>query len=91
MNRDQVKRLVDSVIRDFGRIDILVNNAGRVQVGKKETFGQMADLSPADWDESIGRNLNTCFNITQAVLPAMIKNNYGRIVNVSSDCISCIG
>jgi 3-oxoacyl-[acyl-carrier protein] reductase len=84
MNRDQVKQLVNRVIRDFGRIDILVNNAGMVQVGKEETFAHMVDLPPAEWDESIGRNLTTCFNITHAVLPAMIKNNYGRIVNVSS-------
>ncbi len=84
MARDQVKQLVDSVIRDFSRVDILVNNAGMVQVGKEETFVHMVDLSPTDWDESIDRNLNTCFNITHTVLPRMIENHYGRIVNVSS-------
>jgi 3-oxoacyl-[acyl-carrier protein] reductase len=84
MDRDLVNELVDRVIRDFERIDILVNNAGMVQVGKEETFLQMADLSPNEWDESIARNLNTCFNVTHAVLPHMIKNQYGRIVNISS-------
>jgi len=84
MDRDQVKKLVDRVISDFHRIDILVNNAGMVQIGKEDSFVNMVDLPPADWDESIERNLNTCFNITHAVLPNMIKNNYGRIVNVSS-------
>jgi 3-oxoacyl-[acyl-carrier protein] reductase len=84
MNRNQVKKLVDSVLRDFSHIDILVNNAGMVQVGKTETIAHMVDLPPTEWDESIERNLNTCFNITHAVLPHMIKNNYGRIVNVSS-------
>jgi 3-oxoacyl-[acyl-carrier protein] reductase len=84
MERDQVDALVDRVIRDFGRIDILVNNAGMVQVGKEETFLPMVDLAPTEWDESIARNLNTCFNVTHAVLPHMIKNHYGRIVNVSS-------
>jgi 3-oxoacyl-[acyl-carrier protein] reductase len=44
----------------------------------------MADLTPTDWDEGIDRNLNTCFNMTHAVLPIMIKNKYGRIINVSS-------
>ena len=83
-DRDQVKKLVDRVISDFDHIDILVNNAGMVQVGQKEYFVNMADLAPADWDEGIDRNLNTCFNMTHAVLPIMIKNNYGRIVNVSS-------
>jgi 3-oxoacyl-[acyl-carrier protein] reductase len=84
MDRTQVKQLVDRVLNDFGRIDILVNNAGMVQVGRKESFVNMVDLAPADWDENIGRNLDTCFNITHAILPTMIKNNYGRIVNVSS-------
>jgi 3-oxoacyl-[acyl-carrier protein] reductase len=84
MDREQVKKLVTSVINDFGRIDILVNNAGMVQVGKEETFVHMADLPQTEWDNAIDRNLNTCFNITHAVLPSMIKNNYGRIVNVSS-------
>jgi 3-oxoacyl-[acyl-carrier protein] reductase len=84
MDRDQVKKLVDSVITDFSRIDILINNAGMVQVGKEEAFFNMVDLLPAEWDEAIDRNLNTCFNITHTLLPHMIKNNYGRIVNVSS-------
>jgi 3-oxoacyl-[acyl-carrier protein] reductase len=84
MDRGQAKKLLDRVIGDFGRIDILVNNAGMVQVGKKETFVHMADLSPVDWDDAIDRNLNTCFNITQTVLPGMIANIYGRIVNVTS-------
>jgi 3-oxoacyl-[acyl-carrier protein] reductase len=84
MDRTQVKQLVERVINDFGRIDILVNNAGMVQVGKKETFFHMVDLPQNEWDEAIDRNLNTCFNLTHAVLPSMIKNQYGRIVNVSS-------
>jgi len=84
MDRDQVKKLVAGVFREFSCIDILVNNAGMVQVGKEESFFNMADLQPAEWDEAIDRNLNTCFNITHAVLPHMIKSNYGRIVNVSS-------
>ena len=84
MDRTQVKQLVERVITNFGRIDILVNNAGMVQVGKKETFVHMVDLPQVEWDDAIDRNLNTCFNTTHAVLPTMIKNKYGRIVNVSS-------
>jgi 3-oxoacyl-[acyl-carrier protein] reductase len=84
MDRRQVRKLVDRVIRDFGTIDLLVNNAGMVQVGKEETFVHMVDLPPTEWDEAIDRNLNTCFNLTHTVLPSMIKNHYGRIVNVSS-------
>lgn len=84
MNRSQVKQLVESVINDLGCIDILVNNAGMVQVGKEAEFLQMIDMHPEHWDESIDRNLNTCFNTTHAALPCMIENNYGRIVNVAS-------
>jgi len=84
MDRDQVEDLVNSVIRDFGRIDILVNNAGMVQIGKEEAFLNMVDLAPHEWDDAIDRNLNTCFNMTHAVLPIMVKNQYGRIINVSS-------
>jgi 3-oxoacyl-[acyl-carrier protein] reductase len=84
MHRDQVEKLVDNVIYEFGRIDILVNNAGMVQVGKEEAFINMVDLPPHEWDDAIDRNLNTCFNMTHAVLPTMIKNKYGRIINVSS-------
>ena len=84
MDRGQVDRLVKDVIDEFGRIDILVNNAGMVQVGKAETFVHMVNLPQAEWDDAIDRNLNTCFNITHAVLPWMVKSNYGRIVNVSS-------
>jgi len=83
-DRKQVERLVESVIADFGRIDILINNAGMVQVGKEEPFARLADLSPPQWDDAIDRNLTTCFNVTRRVLPGMIANRYGRIVNVSS-------
>lgn len=84
MDRKQVRNLVSAVVQDFDRIHILVNNAGMVQVGKEEASIPMADMQPSQWDESIDRNLNTCFNVTHAVLPHMIKNRYGRIVNVSS-------
>ena len=76
MFRDQVVDLVASVVRDFGCIEILVNNAGMVQVGKEESFVPMAELQPDEWDDSIGRNLTTCFNVTHTVLPHMIKNSW---------------
>ncbi|MFT9846322.1 SDR family NAD(P)-dependent oxidoreductase [Aneurinibacillus sp. REN35] len=84
MDRDQVRTLVRSVLNDFGRIDILVNNAGMAQVGSPEKFISFAELADEDWDESISRNLTTCFNVTRALLPQMIRNEYGRIINVSS-------
>ena len=81
---DQTRALVDDVINRFGRIDILVNNAGMSQVGDPEAMIHLAQLSPREWHKSIDRNLTTCFNVTHAVLPHMLKNRYGRIVNVSS-------
>lgn len=84
MDRQQVKELVAAVIRDYGKVDILVNSAGMVQVGKEEVFDDFAELDPEDWDDCIERNLGTNFNATRAVLPHMIGNAYGRIVNVSS-------
>ena len=83
-DRHQVEALAENVRDDLGRVDILVNNAGMGQVGEPETFTRMANLSWQEWDKSIDRNLNTCFNITRAVLPIMIANRFGRIVNVSS-------
>ncbi|WP_372677368.1 SDR family NAD(P)-dependent oxidoreductase [Desulfosarcina sp.] len=81
---DQARALVDDVISRFGRIDILVNNAGMSQVGDPEAMIHLAQLSPREWHKSIDRNLTTCFNVTHAVLPHMLKNRYGRIINVSS-------
>lgn len=84
MDRDQVKSLVENVVADFETIDILVNSAGMVQVGKNEVFDEFVDLTGDDWDDAIERNLGTTFNATREVIPYMIKNNYGRIINVSS-------
>ena len=81
---DQTRALVEYVIGQFGRIDILVNNAGMSQVGDPEAMIHLAQLSPGEWHKSIDRNLTTCFNVTHTVLPHMLKNRYGRIVNVSS-------
>lgn len=85
MNREQVKSLIDSIIQKYGVIDVLINNAGMVQVGQTEGDSETFDKIRSDiWDDSISRNLTTCFNVTRMVLPHMIKNNYGRIVNTSS-------
>ncbi|MEH7106480.1 MULTISPECIES: SDR family NAD(P)-dependent oxidoreductase [Bacillaceae] len=84
MDRTQVQELIDTVIAEFGRIDILVNNAGMTQVGAPETFTEFAQLEGEEWDMGISRNLTTCFNVTRKVIPHMITQEYGRIVNVSS-------
>src|SRR3984893_3356804 len=80
------QRLVHEVLARYGRLDILVNNAGMTQIGSptETTSLPLAELSEKEWDYSIAINLKTAVNITKAVLPSMLKANYGRIVNVSS-------
>jgi len=84
MDRKQVENLIAGIINKYGVIHVLVNNAGMVQVGMVEDFATFDQVTYESWDDAIDRNLNTCFNVTRAVLPHMIKNNYGRIVNTSS-------
>src|ERR1700720_4587991 len=78
--------LVDEVLARYGRLDILINNAGMTQVGNptETSSSPLAELPEKEWDYGIAINLKTAFNITKAVLPFMLKANYGRIVNVSS-------
>jgi len=78
--------LIQEVLARYSRLDILINNAGMTQVGNPTETSSLplADLPEKDWDYSIAINLKTAFNITKAVLPFMLKANYGRIVNVSS-------
>jgi len=84
MDRKQVADMVSAVLADFGRIDVLVNNAGMVQIGGEEDFAEVVDVTYESWDTSINRNLTLTFNVTKEVLPCMIRQEYGRIVNVSS-------
>ncbi|MDP9159558.1 MAG: SDR family oxidoreductase, partial [Acidobacteriota bacterium] len=81
----QSHALIKEAVARFGRLDILVNNAGMIQTGSPAEAGHpLAEMSEKEWDYNIQINLKTCFNITHAALPAMLKENYGRIVNVSS-------
>ena len=73
-----VERLVTESARIFGDIDILINNAG---IAKVQSFEK---VSESDWDEIIRVNLKSVFLVTNAVLPAMRKRRWGRIVNISS-------
>ena len=75
---DDIKRMVDSLLTDFGHVDILVNNAG---ITRDKTFLKMGR---ALWDEVLGVNLTGTFNVTRAVLPGMIESGWGRVINLAS-------
>ncbi len=83
----QVETTVKAVLDRFGKIDILINNAGILRDAQlvKVKEGQVAGkMDEADFDAVIAVNLKGVFICTQAVVPAMIKQGYGRIVSASS-------
>ena len=78
-DKESVQRATDDTAKRFGRIDILINNAG---ITKDRTLLKM---SKEEWDDVIAVNLTGVFNCTQAVVPYMKAQNYGRIVSASSN------
>ena len=74
----EVAAMVQQIERELGVVSILVNNAGIARPQKIE------DITEADWDEIIDVNLKSAFLVTQAVLPGMRKQRWGRIINMSS-------
>jgi 3-oxoacyl-[acyl-carrier protein] reductase len=69
---------VEATVKEFGRLDILVNNAGLT----RDTL--VMRMSEADWDVVLQTNLKAAFMASKAALRPMLKQKYGRIVNVSS-------
>jgi len=80
----QANALVNAVLAAYGRIDLLVNNAGMLNVNEPEVARALAAFTDAEWRRGIEINLTTAFNVTRAVLPGMVAQGYGRIVNVAS-------
>lgn len=76
--RDEVFRTVDDLMRTYHRFDALVNNAGVAHIGL------FTDMTEEQWDALFAVNVKGAFNVTQAVLPSMISQGSGAIVNVSS-------
>jgi 3-hydroxybutyrate dehydrogenase len=75
---DDVRSIVDSLLESHDRIDILVNNAGVQHVAPLESFPL------AEWNRLLGVLLTGPFLLTQAVLPAMRRHEWGRIINIAS-------
>jgi len=70
--------MIDRTMEEFGRIDILVNNAGTTR------DNLIMRMSDADWDLVLGINLKGAFNCSKAAVRPMMKQRYGRIINISS-------
>jgi NAD(P)-dependent dehydrogenase (short-subunit alcohol dehydrogenase family) len=79
-NEEQVTKTINKIAKQFGRIDILVNSAG--VTGK--TNVKTHDVALEDFRFVFEVNVNGCFLTSRAVLPHMLKRNYGRILHIAS-------
>jgi NAD(P)-dependent dehydrogenase (short-subunit alcohol dehydrogenase family) len=79
-----VEHAVERVLARFGRIDILVACAGILRPNAARTLQTLSRMSASDWDEVIDTNLKGVFLCNRSVLPAMIRQREGHIVNLSS-------
>ncbi len=77
-DRRGIQRMADEVLKTWGKIDILVNNAGF------DRAGTLLKVKEEDWDAVLGVHLKGTMNCIQVVIPHMMENRYGKIVNLSS-------
>jgi len=78
LNEQEIKQTSDKILKEFQNVDILVNNAG---IWKESAVDEM---TIDQWEETIKINLTGTFLFTKYFVPGMKKNNFGRIINISS-------
>jgi 3-oxoacyl-[acyl-carrier protein] reductase len=84
-NKKEVDNLIQETIKKYKRVDILVNNAGIYP------FVHLKDMTEEQWDQMMAVDLKGVFFCTKAVLPQMMKQKSGKIINISSIAGSKIG
>lgn len=77
-SEDEVKKMVEKVTARYGKIDVLINNAG------VSTKNLITDVTLEEWEKTFSVNVTGTFLLTKYVLPGMIKNKSGKIINMSS-------
>ncbi|HEY0307128.1 MAG TPA: 3-oxoacyl-[acyl-carrier-protein] reductase [Acidobacteriaceae bacterium] len=77
-SEESIKSCAKAVIAHFGKVEILVNNAGITR------DGLMMRMKRADWDDVLTTNLTGAFLLTQACVSSLLKNRWGRIINITS-------
>lgn len=78
-NADSVQKLVDETVKRFGRIDVLVNTVGGYRAGTP-----LHETTLETWDQMLNLNARSIFIVCHAILPVMLKQQSGKILNVSS-------
>ena len=78
-NEEQVMHMVGQAIDVYGKVDVLVNNAGVMVLGK-----DLLDIMPDEWDQSVETNLKGTYLCCRAVVPTMIEQRRGSIINIGS-------
>jgi 3-oxoacyl-[acyl-carrier protein] reductase len=75
---DSIKACAKAILDRYGKVEVLVNNAGITR------DGLMLRMKRADWEDVLNTNLTGTFLLTQSLLSAMLKNRWGRVVNIST-------